>query len=203
MREDQDEPVASNTKRAVIDRPGHRSAWTRKGITAALASAAALGLLSACSTASVTPVSSARSATAPPPPASSAPAPTVTHTRIIIRRRNAPAVTQPGPPAADPDVTDPWAVVSAYYGDIESGNYPQAWALLSSGAVTGQTYQQFVNGFACTGTQTLTELGEAGDQVSFDLAAADTCTGVVQHYTGTDTVANGLIVSADVVQTGG
>ncbi|MGO9077467.1 MAG: hypothetical protein ACLQDY_00265 [Streptosporangiaceae bacterium] len=94
-------------------------------------------------------------------------------------------------------------MVSAYYGDIESGNYPQAWALLSSGAVTGQTYQQFVNGFACTGTQTLTELGEAGDQVSFDLAAADTCTGVVQHYTGTDTVANGLIVSADVVQTGG
>lgn len=44
----------------------------------------------------------------------------------------------------------------------ESGDYPQAWALLSSGAVTGQTYQQFVAGFTCTGAQQLTKLGESG-----------------------------------------
>ena len=68
-----------------------------------------------------------------------------------------PASTAPagptGVPASTPNVTDPWAVVSAYYGDIESGNYAEAWALLSSGATTGQTYQQFVSGFACTGGQ--------------------------------------------------
>ena len=99
-------------------------------------------------------------------------------------------------------MTGPWAVVSAYYGDIESGNYPEAWALLSSGATTGQTYQQFVNGFACTGSQNLTEVGESGDQVTFDLDAANSCTGQVQHFTGTDTVQNGRIVAANVMQTG-
>jgi hypothetical protein len=108
----------------------------------------------------------------------------------------------PGTPAGVPNVTDPWAVVSAYYGDIESGNYTEAWALLSSGATTGQTYQQFVNGFACTGSQAVTEVGESGDQVTFNLDAANSCTGQVQHFTGTDTVQNGEIVAAQVVQTG-
>jgi len=98
-------------------------------------------------------------------------------------------------------VTSPWAVVSAYYGDIESGNYSEAWALLGSGMTTDQTYQQFVDGYACTGSQTLTENGTSGDQVSFDLAAVDTCTGQTQTYTGTDTVQSGQIVAADVSQT--
>ena len=105
-------------------------------------------------------------------------------------------------PQTVPNVTDPWAVVSAYYGDIESGNYPQAWALLSSGAVTGQTYQQFVSGFTCTGGQQLTEQGASGDQVSFTLAATDSCTGAVQHFSGTDTVSGGQIVAARITQTG-
>jgi hypothetical protein len=98
-------------------------------------------------------------------------------------------------------VTSPWGVVSAYYGDIESGDYSEAWALLGSGATTGQTYQQFVAGFACTGAQQLTENGTSGDQVSFNLTATDTCTGQTHTYTGTDTVQNGQIVAADVTQT--
>jgi hypothetical protein len=101
-----------------------------------------------------------------------------------------------------PSVTDPWAVVSAYYGDVESQNYAQAWALLNSGATTGQTYQQFVDGYACTGSQQVEETGESGDQVTFSLAATDTCTGAVQHYTGTDTVQNGKIVAASIHQSG-
>jgi hypothetical protein len=107
-----------------------------------------------------------------------------------------PAPVRTSPPA--PNVTDLWAAVSAYYGDIESGNYPEAWALLSAGAVTGQTYQQFVAGFACTGGQQLTEISESGDQVTFQLDATDDCTGAVQHYAGTDTVSDGKIVAADV-----
>ncbi|MGH3301557.1 MAG: hypothetical protein ACRDOK_07715 [Streptosporangiaceae bacterium] len=99
-------------------------------------------------------------------------------------------------------MTSPWAVVSAFYGDVESGNYAQAWTLIGGGATTGQSYQQFVAGYACTGSQQLTELGTSGDQVSFDLAATNTCTGQVQTYTGTDTVQNGQIVAADVTQTG-
>ena len=34
------------------------------------------------------------------------------------------------------------------------------------------------------------------------LAATDTCTGAVQHYTGTDTVQNGKIVAASIHQSG-
>ena len=33
-------------------------------------------------------------------------------------------------------------------------------------------------------------------------AAGDTCTGATQYYTGTDTVQNGIIVAANVTQTG-
>jgi hypothetical protein len=74
--------------------------------------------------------------------------------------------------------------------------------LLSSGAVTGQTYQQFVAGFSCTGGQQLTEQGTSGDQVSFTLAATDSCSGAVQHFSGTDTVSGGKIVAAHVTRTG-
>lgn len=116
----------------------------------------------------------------------------------------APAAQPPASAAAQPvpSVTDPWAVVSAYYGDVESGDYAQAWALLSSGMATGQTYQQFVSGFSCTGTQQLTEQSESGDQVTFDLAATDNCSGAVQMFTGTDTVTDGKIVAAQISRTG-
>ena len=97
---------------------------------------------------------------------------------------------------AVPNVTSPWAVVSAYYGDIESGNYAEAWALIGSGSTTGQTYQQFVSGFACTGSQQLTDDGTSGDQVAFSLTATDSCTGQIHTYSGTDTVQNGTIVAA-------
>jgi hypothetical protein len=130
-------------------------------------------------------------------------APTVTKTAAPpaspVSPSASPATSAPQP---DPNVTDPWAVVSAYYGDVESGAYPQAWALLSSGAVTGQTYQQFVAGFSCTGAQQLAEQGASGDQVSFSLAATDRCTGAVQHFSGTDTVSGGKIVAAHIIQTG-
>jgi hypothetical protein len=137
-------------------------------------------------------------------------APTVTKTATSAPSTPAPPRSTPAPsaspatsaPQSDPNVTDPWAVVSAYYGDIESGAYPQAWTLLSSGAVTGQTYHQFVAGFSCTGGQQLSEQGTTGNQVSFTLAATDNCTGAVQHFSGTDTVSGGKIVAAHITQTG-
>jgi len=160
------------------------------------------------------------SATAPSPTAhaaSTAAEPGVT--RTVIRYKTAPApapTTTPsstGPstaagvpsPAApqqpnDQNVTDPWAVVSAYYGDIESGNYAQAYALIGDGATTGQSYQEFAAGFTCTGAQAVSENWDSSNQVNFDLAATDSCTGVTQYYTGTDTVENGTIVAADITQ---
>jgi hypothetical protein len=115
-----------------------------------------------------------------------------------------PVVVAPAAPAAPaaPIVTDPWAVVSAYYGDVESGDYASAYALLSSGMATGQSYSAFVAGYACTGSETVTENWESGDQVNFSLAASNDCSGATQYFTGTDTVQNGMIVAGDVVQTG-
>ena len=67
---------------------------------------------------------------------------------------------------------------------------------------TGQTYQQFVAGYACTGTEHPTRLGQSGHHVTFSLAVYDDCTGATQDYTGTDTVRGGKIVAADVARTG-
>jgi hypothetical protein len=57
---------------------------------------------------------------------------------------------------------------------------------------------------ACTstGSQSVSENWDSGDQVNFNLAAVDTCTGATQYYTGTDTVDNGIIVRANVSQVG-
>jgi hypothetical protein len=41
-----------------------------------------------------------------------------------------------------------------------------------------------------------------GLAANFDLAATDNCTGATSYYTGTDTVRGGIIVAANVVQTG-
>ena len=170
-----------------------------KIIIVTLASAAVVGL-AACTTVTTSqPPASSSPARSSPASGASPPSPSATPSQQA--GPPAPSAT-PAPGATTaPSVTNPWAVVSAYYGDIESGDYQQAWALINSGATTGQTYQQFVDGFACTGSQQLTELSESGDQVSFDLAATDSCSGTVQHFTGTDTVENGKIVAATVHQT--
>ena len=179
--------------------------------TAAAALAAALLGLAGCathSTVTIEPAPSTASHSATPAARLPAPAPAVTKTVTATPTAAAPAAAPAAPattaapaaPGADPNVSQPWAVVSAYYGDIESGDYAGAWALLDSGLTTGQTYQQFVDGFSCTGSQDLTETGQSGDQVSFDLAATDNCTGAVQDFSGTDTVQGGLIVAADVSQ---
>lgn len=112
--------------------------------------------------------------------ATSSPGPTVTHTVTATPTASpAPTVTKmatvtPAPsvasPAGIPAVTA-WSVVSEYYGDIESGDFQDAYALLSSGNVTGQTYQQFMDGFSCTSYEDLAELGTTGDSVSVSLDA--------------------------------
>ena len=182
-------------------------------IANAVLAAALLGLAACATHETVTvgqaPSTPAHSATAVQ--RSAAPTPAVTKT--VIRYRTvtptvaapstpaaAPAAAPAAGPAAAPNVTDPWAVVSAYYGDIESGDYQNAWQLLDSGMTTGQTYQQFADGFNCTGSQELSKNWESGDEVNFDLVATDDCDGAVQDFTGTDTVQDGQIVAADISQ---
>jgi len=153
--------------------------------------------------ASPTPARMVTRTTGPAPPQTKIPAPVPSTVTTTAPPAPAPAttVTQPAPAPPAPQVTDPWAVVSAYYGDVESGAYANAYALLSSGLTTGQSYQQFVNGYACTGDETVSENWESGDQVNFDLSAYDNCTGKRQTYTGTDTVQDGLIAGASITQT--
>ena len=98
--------------------------------------------------------------------------------------------------------TGPWAVVSAYYRDINAHRYARAWALISSGLATGQTYPQFVAGYACMGTEQVARLSQSGHQVSFNLTVIDGCAAATQHYTGIDTVRGGKIVAAEVTRTG-
>lgn len=93
-----------------------------------------------------------------------------------------------------------WSVIRAYYTDITQKNYAAAWALLGFDP-SGATYAQFVAGYADTGTQTVTEVSQSGDHVSFNLVS-DNPDGSVQTYSGTDTVLNGRITASSVTQTG-
>jgi hypothetical protein len=136
---------------------------------------------------------SSHSSAAPQAPATSSPAPAPTTTQTVTAGPTAPN----GVPAKTS-----WSVVSEYYGDIESGDFRNAYALLSSGSVTGQSYQQFVQGFKCSSFQDLTDLGTTGDTVQISLQAVDSCNGGTQQFQGTYTVQNGLITAADIKNVG-
>jgi hypothetical protein len=120
----------------------------------------------------------------------------------------APTSTASGGPRATPTArpkrhhNGPWAVVSAYYRDVSSRKYAKAWALVGPAVAAGQTYQQFVAGYVCTGTERPTRLSQSGHQVGFNLTVANTCSAAFQYYTGTDTVRGGKIVAADITRTG-
>ena len=94
-------------------------------------------------------------------------------------------------------------MVSAYYADVNAGDYADAYALLNNGATTGQSYQEFVSGYGCTTSLDPTENWESGDQVSFDLSDYNTCDQASQYYTGIETVQGGVITAAHITQTGG
>jgi hypothetical protein len=94
---------------------------------------------------------------------------------------------------------DPWSVVSAYFQDITLHDYAAAWKLLGPALQSGG-YASFAAGYADTGQQTVTEISQSGDRVSFILRS-DNPDGTVQTYQGTETVMGGKIVAAHVVQT--
>jgi hypothetical protein len=135
---------------------------------------------------------------APGRTASSSPTPTIVTTPSGRPRA---AATPRRAARRRPHLTDSWAVVSAYYRDVESHKYAKAWTLISSALAAEQTYQQFVAGYACTGSEQPTKLSQSGHQVSFTLAVVNNCTGAAQYYAGTDTVRGGKIVAADVTRT--
>ncbi len=114
--------------------------------------------------------------------------------------------TDPAPvpvPVTTSPQTDPWAVVSEYYGDVSSRDYPDAWNLFAPTMQDDQgSYSQWAAGYANTGDQDVTEISQSGDQVNYDLQS-DNPDGTTQWYSGVAIVVGGQIQRASLTQVAG
>jgi hypothetical protein len=138
----------------------------------------------------MTPVTSHAKTVYVTPPPTTPPAPAV---------RAAPPVT----PSARPptQVVNAEAVVAQFYQDITDKNYQAAWSLGGDNLSGGVGYGQWVAGYATTASISLGTFSSFGsDQVAASLSAVQTG-GSTTTYQGTYTVQNGVIVSANIVQT--
>jgi hypothetical protein len=117
---------------------------------------------------------------------------------------NNPAPAAPAPPAGPPGAdTTPWAVVSAFYGYLENGDYTDAWNLMSPSFQADQgSYDSWVAGYANTGSTSITEDDTYGDSVEITISAVDTATGETQTFDASYTVdtTEGLIASGSATQ---
>ncbi len=145
--------------------------------------------------------------TTSPPPASSTTTPPTTASPPVIVKTPPPVIVQTPPPVVLPTPvpaqtqSDPWAVVSEYYGDVSSKDYPDAWALLGPGMQI-RGYSAWVAGYTNTGGRDVTEISESGDQVWYYLESFNPDSSV-QWYRASATINNGKMQGADVVQLAG
>jgi hypothetical protein len=99
---------------------------------------------------------------------------------------------------AGPALSDPVAIVVAYFSAITAKRYARAWEL--GGVHTGMgSYSAFVDGFATTASDQVTILSVSGNVVTARLTALQT-NGTVKTFTGTYTVVGGVIIQFDVRQ---
>jgi hypothetical protein len=91
-------------------------------------------------------------------------------------------------------------VVTAYFAALNAHDYQQAWAL--GGENLGQSYAQFVAGYADTVEDNVTILSTSGDSVAVNLIATQD-DGTTQQFTGTYTVSGSTITGASISQAGG
>ena len=124
---------------------------------------------------------SAPSAAAPAAPQPAAPQPA------------APPPTSQSTPSTPSD--DPGGTVESYYADINAHDYSGAWSL--GGKNLDHSYQDFASGFAGTRTDTVTVDSVNGDTASVSLDALQT-DGSHHYFSGSYTVKDGIIVSADI-----
>jgi hypothetical protein len=115
--------------------------------------------------------------------------------------------TQPSkaPAPAQPALTNGVAVVTQYYQDVSDKNYAAAWAIGGSNlaAQNGQTYDSWVAGYAdTTASIGITSYGTWSNGAVWCYISAVQDSGTVNTYYGTYTVANGVIVSANIRQVG-
>ena len=169
-----------------------------------LARAAALGLVvAACSSPGSSPpaqvtVTHTRSVTAAPTVTTVTPRPTVT--TVTPKATPPPAQSAPAPTqASGPGLSDPVAVVTQFYADITARTYGAAWAL-GGDNIAGTSYANWVAGYGTTAAIAVTAAEDFGsDQATVSISATQT-DGSVRNYSGTYTVQNGVIVSAQITQ---
>jgi hypothetical protein len=105
----------------------------------------------------------------------------------------------PPTPAPTTPLTNAAAVVQQYYQDITDHDYAAAWAL-GGRNIAGESYDQYVAGFATTASISLGTVSEFGaSQVQAVLYATQT-DGTVKVYEGTYTVSGGVLVGASIRQ---
>ena len=110
-----------------------------------------------------------------------------------------PAAPAPAP-APQPQMTNASAVVMQFYQDLSNHDYADAWSL-GGDNIGGSDYNGWVAGYATTASVDVTSYGTWNDgTVWADISALQT-DGTTRTYNGTYTVANGVIVSANITQT--
>ena len=122
--------------------------------------------------------------------------------KITVTVPPAPAAPQAQAPAApaNPQLTNGVSVVLQFYADLNSHNYAAAWNL-GGFNIGGSDYNGWVAGYATTASIDVSSYGTWNDgTVWADISATQT-DGSVRTYSGTYTVSNGAIVSANISQT--
>jgi len=110
------------------------------------------------------------------------------------------ASAAPAPVHATPQLTSGVAVVSQFYQDLTNHDYWDAWQL-GGDNIGGSDYNSWVAGYATTASIDITSYGTWNDgTVWADISATQT-DGSIRTYSGTYTVANGVIVLANITQT--
>jgi hypothetical protein len=111
-----------------------------------------------------------------------------------------PAAPASAPAPANPQMTNASAVVMQFYQDLSNHDYADAWSL-GGDNIGGSDYNGWAAGYATTASITVTSYGTWNDgTVWADISAVQT-DGTTRTYSGTYTVANGAIISANITQT--
>jgi hypothetical protein len=174
-------------------------------IIAAAALAAVALAAAGCGTAAALPVATptltVTKTVQPPKTTAAAPTKTVTQTPPVV------PVTQPANPVYVPvpasppaSIVNAEALVTQFYADITDQDYPAAWALGGSNVSNGVGYDAWVAGYGTTQFISLGTFSYWGsDTVQVAISATQT-DGSVNTYSGTYTVENGIITSANIEQ---
>jgi hypothetical protein len=177
-----------------------------KRLIRVLFAVAAVGVLAGCGTAAALPVATptptVTKTVEPTTPAAQVRTKTVTQAPPVV------PVTQPANPVYAPVAASPpasivnaEAVVTQFYADISDQDYSAAWALGGSNVSNGVGYDAWVGGYGTTQFISLGTFSSWGsDTVQVAISATQT-DGSVNTYSGTYTVENGVITSANIEQT--